>query len=105
MADTTIEMLRILVTSVAALATLSAVIYTWVWFKTKPKTWTLTGLTALLWSFMLITWSMRYVLAVREAPPNNIANIEIFFGSIVLIGYLLFLFGTYNSGPMCSKKP
>ncbi len=99
-----IEVLRVLVTSVAALATVSAVIYTWVWFKTKPKTWTLTGLTALLWSFMLITWSMIYVLAVREALPTKIAYIEIFFGSIVLIGYLLFLFGTYNAGPICVKK-
>jgi len=101
---TTIEVLRVLVTSVAALATISAIIYTWAWFKTPIKTWTLTGLTALLWSFMLITWSMRYILAVREAPPNSIASIEIFFGSMVLVGYLMFLFGTYNSGPMCKKR-
>ena len=99
-----LELLRILVSATAALATISATVYTWAWFKTKPPTWTLTGLTALLWSFALIIWIMRYVLAVDVPTDVSIMQIETFFSALVIVGYIMFLFGTYNSGPICKPK-
>jgi len=101
MAEPLIELLKVLVTCAAAMATASVIIYTWVWSKTNPKNWTVTGITALLWSFMIMSWTMRYIMTVREEPiSDSITMVVLVVTANILAGYTLFLYGTWNSGPL-----
>lgn len=100
-----VELLEIAITIGASIATLTAIIYSWVLLRTHPKTWTLVGMTAFLWFIALHFWNQRYLMwYVGGITSDYVAQSRLVFVLGIITGYILFLIGTYRSGPIFKKK-